>query len=103
MSCRAKTPIPGEPQCKLHGSLVRGGAEKEVKSAPDCVIRPQVCGVGREERAGAGDSFAGGADAAAAGDHQPERKIGLLWSRMLCASQCGASNAERDSQPGEGK
>lgn len=49
------------------------------------------------------DSFAGAATAAAAADHQSERKIGLLWSWMLCASQCEASNTERESQSGEGK
>ena len=52
--------------------------------------------------AGADDSCAGGANAAV-GDHQPERKIGLLWSWMLCASQCEASNTERGSPAGDGK
>ena len=102
MSCRPKTLIPRELQCKLSSSLVLEG-EKEVKSVTDCVILLQVCSVGQERWAGAEDSFAGGADAAAAGDHQPERKIGLLWSWMLCASQCEASNTERNSKSGEGK
>lgn len=54
------------------------GGEKEVKSATDCVVLLQVYSVGQERRAGRE-----GADAAAAaGDHQPERKIGLLWSWM---------------------
>lgn len=56
--------------------------EKEVKSATDCVVLLQVYSVGQERRAGREGSLAGGADAAAAGDHQPERKIGLLWSWM---------------------
>lgn len=79
------------------------GGEKEVKSATDCVVLLQVYSVGQERRAGREGSLAGGADAAAAGDHQPERKIGLLWSWMLCASRCEVSNTERDSQSGERK
>lgn len=49
------------------------------------------------------ESFTEGGDTAAAGDHQPERGIELLLSRMLRASQCEAGHTERESQPGEGK
>lgn len=79
------------------------GGGKEVKSATDCVVLLQVYSMGQERRAVREGSLAGGADAAAAGDHQPERKIGLLWSWMLCASQCEVSKTERDSQSGERK
>lgn len=103
LSRRAKTLIPGELQCKLSSSLDLGGEKKEVKSATDCVILLQVGSMGRERRARGEDSFVWGAAATAAGDHQPERKIGVLWSWMLCASQCKASNTARDSQSGEGK
>lgn len=95
-SCRAKTLIPRELQCKLSSTRVLGG-RKEVESAADCVILLQVCSEGGAE------DFAGGAEATAAGDQQPERKIGLLWSWMLCASQCEAADTERGSQSGEGK
>lgn len=102
MSCRAKMLIPGELQCKPSSSPVLG--EKKRENLPQiCVVLLQVYSMGQEGRAGMEGSLAGGADAAAAGDHQPERKIGLLWSWMLCASQCEVSNTERDSQSGDSK
>lgn len=96
MSCRAKTLIPRELQCKLSSTHGLGG-RKEVESAADCVIPLQVCSEGGAE------DLAGGAEATAAGDQQPERKTGLLWSWTLCASQCEAADTERGSQSGEGK
>lgn len=67
------------------------------------LVCKQVCGVNQERRDSTEESFLGGGDTAAAGDHQPERGIELLLSWMLRVRQCEAGHTERESQPGEGK